>query len=102
MEAMSASRGGRGGGSIAVFLVAAIRVRRSRRAAGFVVEVKIGRAAVSAASPTAASAPNVTLCLQQELPVYSFQIKIVHPEHGASLLGRQSQTHYELRRYPNM
>jgi hypothetical protein len=38
------------------------------------------------------------LGLQQELPVYSFQIKIVHPKHGASLPGR----HYELRRYANM
>ena len=90
---MSASRGGRGGGGVTVFLVAAIRVRRTRRAAGFVIKVKIGRAAVSTASPTAASTPNVTLRLQQELPVYRLQIKIVHPEHGVSLLGRQSQTH---------
>lgn len=74
VKAMSASRGGRGGGGVAVFLVAAIRIRRTRRTAGFVVEVKIGRATVSAASPTAASTPHVTLRLQQELPVYSFQI----------------------------
>ena len=94
---MPASRGGRGGGVVAVFLVAAIRIRRTRRAAGFVVEVKIGRATVCAASPTAPAASDVTLCLQQKLPVYSLQIKIVHPEHGVSLLGRQSQTHYELR-----
>jgi hypothetical protein len=102
VEAMPASRGGRRGGGVAVFLVAAIRIRRTRRAAGFVVEVKIGRAAVSAASPTTTPTPHVTLCLQQELPVYSFQIKIVHREHGASPLRQQSKSHYERRRYPNM
>ena len=90
---MSASGGGRAGGGVAVFLVAAIRVRRTRRAAGFVVEVKIGRAAVSAASPTAPSTSDVTLCLQQKLPVYSLQIKIVHAEHGVTLLRRQSKTY---------
>ena len=102
VEAMPASRGGRIGGGIAVFLVAAIRAHRTRKAAGFVVGVKVGRAAGSAASSTVASAPHVNLCHQYELPVCSFQIKIVHPEHGVSLLGRQSQTHCDLRRYPNM
>jgi hypothetical protein len=33
------------------------------------------------------------LCLQQKLPVYSFQIKIFHPEHGASVLGWQCTMH---------
>ena len=102
MKALPASRGGRGGGGVAVFLVAAIRIRRTRRAAGFVVEEKIGRATVCAASPTTPATNNVTLYLQQKLPVYRLQIEIVHREHGVSLLRQQSQTHYELRRYPNM
>lgn len=102
VETMPASRGGRGGGGIAVFLIAAIRVRRARRAAGVVIEVKIGGAAIGAASPTAATAPYVTLCLQQELPVYSFQVQVVHPEHDANIFGRQCTTDYQFRRCRKM
>jgi hypothetical protein len=98
VEAVPASGGGRRGGSVAVFLVTAIRVRRARRAAGFIVKVKIGCAAVGAASATSTPTPDVALGLQQELPVYGLQIKIVHAEHGASLPGR----HYEFRRYTNV
>lgn len=104
MEAVSAPGGGRGGGGIAVFLVAAVGVRGARRAAGVVVEEQIGSAAVGAASPTTAPTPtpDVTLGLQQELPVHGLQLQIVHAEHGASRLGRHFTARYNLRRGSNM
>lgn len=92
MEAVSAPGGGRGRGGVAVFLVTPVRVGGPGGATRVVVEVEIGGAAVgaasSAATPTAPAAPDVSLRLQQELPVNGLQVQIVHAKHGAGRLGR--------------
>jgi hypothetical protein len=95
MEAVSAPGGGRGRGGVAVFLVTPVRVGGPGGATRVVVEVEIGGAAVgaasSAATPTAPAAPappEVSVRLQQELPVNGLQVQIVHAKHGAGRLGR--------------